>query len=150
MENVIDTAASSAASADAIKTTHSSDRIDTVYPGHPCLIAIQIMDNFQDYAAATQRTKLGWPEALSCSNVRGAGGAVYQGLSVLKQMDEDPDDIEAAFAFGCMLWERSRQSDFLHVMGDGKTAAEKHKDLFIEKASSWFAGNAQDEEAAVA
>ncbi|MAC11055.1 MAG: hypothetical protein CMN74_02250 [Sphingorhabdus sp.] len=150
MENVSNPVAPASASSDAATAHPQSDRIDTVYPGHPCLIAIQIMDNFKDYSAATERTKLGWPEALSCSNVRGAGGAVYQGLSVLNHLQKNPDDIEGAFAFGCMLWERSRHSDFPDALDKGKDTAEMHKDLFADKASSWFASDAQDEEVQVA
>lgn len=147
MENVGNPVASDNTLSHAASARSGSIQINTVYPGHPCLIAIQIMDNFKDYAAATERTKPGWPEALACSDVRGAGGAVYQGLSVLEHLNKNPDDIEGAFAFGCMLWERSRQSDHPDALDKGKAAAEKHKDLFSERALSWFATKTQTEEA---
>lgn len=113
-------------------------RMSTVYPGHPCLIAMQIMCSFPSYVAAEKRTKAGWPEALACSDVRGAGGAVYQGLTVLRQVCEDSKSAEEAFEFGCMLWQRSRESDHSDALEEGNAAAEKSKADFIAMAENWF------------
>lgn len=110
----------------------------TIYPGHPCLIAMQIMDNFPTMSDASERTAHGWPEALSCSNVRGAGGAVYQGLSVLRKLCENPSDIDGAFAFGSMLWERSRQSDHPGQFDEGVAEASKWEARFHAQAKAWL------------
>lgn len=110
----------------------------TVYPGHPCLIAMQAMANFDDHKAMTKHTKDNWPEALSCSNIRGSGGAVYQGLVVIDKIMEGHDAIEAAFDLGCTFWKRSRKSDFNHVLEEGNKAADDYREDFIEQASAWL------------
>ena len=75
-------------------------RMPTVYPGHPCLIAMQIMAAFPDAEAALKKTEHGWPEALSNSSVGGAGGATYQGVSVIKKLVENPGKPNEAFEWG--------------------------------------------------
>ena len=115
-------------------------RISTIYPGHPCLIAMQIMCSFPSYDAANQRTKEGWPEALSCSMVRGAGGAVHQGMELLRLMVEESTLPDEAQSFGCTLWQRSRESDHPNALEQGNIEAQRHRDLFLFLSSAWIAG----------
>jgi len=124
---------------DSILAEHREDvlRMPVVYPGHPCLIAMQIMCAFPSYAAASQRTKHGWAEALSCSHVRGAGGAVNQVMELLRLMTEESMPPEEAHSFGCMLWKRSRQNDHPDALGRGETEAERRRDLFLSLSSFW-------------
>lgn len=114
-------------------------RMPTVYPGHPCLIAMQIMAAFPNYDAAAAPTAHGWREALSCSHVRGAGGSVNQGMEILRLMHDGSMSEEDAFAFGCMLWDRSRQSDHPDALDEGRTAAGKQRDQFVSMARIWIA-----------
>lgn len=124
---------------DSILAEHREDilRMSVVYPGHPCLIAMQIMCSFPSYEAASQPTKHGWAEALSCSDVRGAGGAVNQGMELLRLMAEESMPPEEAHSFGCMLWKRSRQGDHPDALEHGEIEAERHRDLFLSLSSSW-------------
>ena len=116
-------------------------RMPTVYPGHPCLIAMQVMAAFPNYDAAAALTVHGWRAALSCSHVRGAGGAVNQGMEILRLMHDESMSEEDAFAFGCMLWDRSRQSDHPDALDEGRTAAEKQSDRFVSMARVWIASS---------
>lgn len=125
---------------DSSLAEHRQDilRMSVVYPGHPCLIAMQIMCSFPSYEAASQPTRHGWAEALSCSDVRGAGGAVNQGMELLRLMAEESMHPEEAHSFGCMLWKRSRQGDHPDALEHGEIEAERHRDLFLALSSSWM------------
>ena len=87
----------------------------STYPGHPIQIALEIMTAFPDYQSANEPTDKGWPAALSNMKVSGSGGAVYQGLEVLKHLHEGLSP-EQAYEAGCKLWENSRKGgDFIHT-----------------------------------
>ena len=87
---------------------HCISHMPTVYPGHPCLLAMQIMIAFPSADAALEKTTDGWPMALTSHMVRGAGGAVYQAVSVIKLLADKPDRPNAAFEHGVALWRASR------------------------------------------
>ena len=148
-ETVASIAASDASSSASARDDHplSDDvrrdalRMRTIYPGHPCLIAMQIMAAFTRYDAAAAPTVHGWKQALSCSHVRGAGGAVQQGMEILRLMHEESMSAQDAFAFGGMLWNRSRQSDHRDALDEGRTAAERQRDQFGSMASVWIASS---------
>ena len=116
-------------------------RMPTIYPGHPCLIAMQIMAVFTHYNAAADPTVHGWKQALSCSHVRGAGGAVNQGMEILRLMHDESMSAQDAFAFGCMFWDHSRQSDHCDALDEGRTAAERQRDQFVSKSRVWIASS---------
>ena len=124
---------------DSVLTEHRQNilRMSVVYPGHPCLIAMQIMCSFPSYEAASQPTRHGWAEALSCSDVRGAGGAVNQGMELLRLMAEESMSPEDVHSFGCMLWKRSRHGDHPDALERGEIEAERHRGLFLSLSSSW-------------
>jgi len=56
------------------------------YPGHPITLACQIAQAFPTLAAAHEATPHGWPAALSCGTVDGAGGNVYTALTALDKL----------------------------------------------------------------
>lgn len=113
-------------------------RMDVVYPGHPCLIAMQIMANFPTYNKAKQPVKEGWPSALSCNAVKGAGGAVYSGLAVVRQIDAKPHELEEAFERGCEIWNDARQSDHPDQREAGNQKAQEMKEDFMLMARRWL------------
>ena len=114
-------------------------RMPTIYPGHPCLVAMQIMCAFDRYSDAAQRTEKGWKAALSSNRVRGAGGAVNQAMEILRKMHDEGATAEEAFSFGCMLWQRSRESDHPDALEPGNEAADQMHSEFVSMASSWIA-----------
>jgi len=109
-------------------------KVDPVYPGHPVLLALQIMQEFTSLADANRRTSHGWPAALSSSAVTGAGGPVYDALEILHLARSDP---QGAYLRGCEMWRDSRTSDFSHKMQEGIDAAERHKQDFLEACEKW-------------
>jgi hypothetical protein len=115
--------------------------VRSTYPGHPVRVAIQIMGRFPDHAAASTRGERGWENALSCSAVRGSGGAVLQGLSVTEMIAGGRSPQEA-YEHGCMLWRRSREAgDFIDNLESGEAEASALHDQFISTALGWTAGN---------
>ena len=113
--------------------------IKSTYPGHPIRVAIQIMESFPDHQSASAKGERGWENALSCSAVRGSGGAVLQGLSVTEMLHAgtSPDE---AYDHGCRMWRRSRQAgDFLQNLEAGETEAAALRERFISTALSWQA-----------
>lgn len=114
-------------------------RINTVYPGHPCIVAMQIMANFRTYADADARTKDGWSAALSCRNVHGAGGAIYTALNLVEEIEADPDNPQKVFDLGYQRWIEARRSDFNEKTQEGNAAAEAIRSEFIFMVRSWLA-----------
>jgi len=114
-------------------------RIDTIYPGHPCIVAMQIMANFRTYAEADKKTDQGCSEALSCTNVHGAGGAVYTALNLVEEIEANRDDPQKVFDLGCRHWIKARRSDFNHKTEEGNAAAEAMRSEFLFMVRSWLA-----------
>jgi hypothetical protein len=108
-----------------------------VYPGHPVVIALEVMDAFADYDAAYERTPQGWPAALSHSEVSGSGGAVYQGLEILRLVREGESTPEQAYDFGQEIWARSRENDFRENLESGIAEAEIIREAFLERVRDW-------------
>jgi hypothetical protein len=128
------TAQMSAASSDQ---TSGTAIVRSTYPGHPVRVAIEIMENFPDHHSAGARGEKGWENALSCSAVRGSGGAVLQGLAITEMLsDGTPPDV--AYEHACGLWRRSRESgDFLHNFEAGNAEAAALRERFISTAADW-------------
>lgn len=109
----------------------------STYPGHPIQIALEIMAAFPDYRSANELTERGWAAALSSMKVSGSGGAVHQGLEVLKYLHEGASP-ETAYKAGCKMWEESRKGgDFIQNLGAGNELAHRIKDEFIKKSEAW-------------
>lgn len=109
----------------------------STYPGHPVRVAIEIMENFPDHRSASARGERGWENALSCSAVRGSGGAVLQGLAVTEMLS-DGTPPAVAYEHACGLWRRSRESgDFLHNLEAGEAEASALRERFISTAAGW-------------
>ena len=138
-ENMSSTAASLSSHVIAESDRIAAFRMRTIYPGHPCLVAMQIMCAFPRYQDAAQTTEHGWSQALSCSQVRGAGGAVNQAMEILRLMSMETMSAAEAFEFGCMLWNRSRRNDHPDALADGNEAAERQRCSFVDMADLWTA-----------
>jgi hypothetical protein len=115
----------------------SAYRQHHVYPGHPVMLALEIMDAFPDHEAAHERTEQGWPVALSHSGVSGSGGAVYQGLEILRLVHEGESTPEEAYDFAQEIWVRSRQSDFRENLERGVEEATALRDAFLSRVQDW-------------
>lgn len=113
-------------------------RIQHVFPGHPVAIALEVMASFPNFAAANRTSTHGWPEALSCMSVNGAGGAVYQALDVLRELSEGGRSPEDAFSKASTLWQESRSSgDFVENLEAGNLQALELRPRFLEAAAIW-------------
>ena len=112
--------------------------IVSTYPGHPVRVAIQIMTNFPDQQSASRIGEKGWQDALSCSAVKGSGGAVLQGLCITEMVTSGYSPQEA-YEHACMLWRRSREGgDFIENLEAGEVEAASLHDRFVETARDWI------------
>ena len=64
-------------------TRESILQMSVVPPGHPCLIAMQIMEEYEAYASAIDRDDSGLLAVMGNSNIRGTGGNVQQTIHFL-------------------------------------------------------------------
>lgn len=111
-----------------------------VYPGHPLIIAYEIMLAFEgdlDKAFAPSYDKngekLGWCEALSDSRVSGAGGCVHNGVRLLKYIQDGVLTPLEALDWCDGLWAYARSSDFADRIDEGQEQAERYKGHALEQ-----------------
>ena len=60
--------------------------MNVVFPGHPCLIAMQIMEEYETYNFATLRDDSGLLTLIENVNIKGSGASVYQTIHSLEHL----------------------------------------------------------------
>jgi len=109
-----------------------------VYPGQPLVVALQVMEMFESWSAASARTEHGWPAALSHSGVGGAGCAVYNALELLKRIQAGLKT-EEAVVVSREMWRRyvGHQDSYKDRVQPGLDAQLELEPKFVEKAKVW-------------
>lgn len=74
-----------------------------VYPGHAVTVAYCIVNAFQTYEEAFQRTEHNWAAALGDGRIPGSGGCVASALDFLRRLRQGATE-EEAFQFADELW----------------------------------------------
>jgi hypothetical protein len=121
-------------------------RVEYVYPGHPIVIALVIMDTYKSLDEAHAR-KGEYPSALANGNIPGAGGNVYNALDVLTHISRGMT-VEDAFEWADGLWagcddqkhrSGSEQERLQSRWRRGQEQADDLKEDFRKKVADWFA-----------
>lgn len=124
-------------------------RDNFVYPGHPLVIAVAIMETYDSLDAANERTEhadgFSCPEALSDSRIPGAGGCVYSALDLLNHIRIGHRDIEGFIEAADELWGDidGNVRNYPQKYQAGLDNAALHKDRFRELAATWNFGEAE-------
>jgi hypothetical protein len=104
------------------------------------VIASFIVRAFPDLASAMARTEHGWPEALSCNDVPGAGGEVYGALEFLKRCREDWD---AAVADANDHWQSTTSNGYRDCYDLGMRQANGISSRLRKAVEKWPEGVAK-------
>ena len=108
----------------------------TVYPGHALTLAYLVMLHYPSYeAAAVRRDDASCPDALSNSEIPGAGGCVYSALDLLKH--GFTLGVEEALEFGDRRWEGETETAYKDRRQPGQAQADAIKDKFRERFARW-------------
>lgn len=113
-----------------------------VYPGHPVTLAYLIVQNFEDYEAATKKGRE-FPGALESAEIPGAGGNVYLALKLLRELREGMEPTEA-FERADASWGRvdGQKERYPERCRDGQQQADPLKRKLLEDLHpGWWAKN---------
>lgn len=133
-----------------MRALHTKHGETAVYPGHPSIVAYEIMLAFEDdlakaFAPSYDRDgkKLGWCEALSNSEVSGAGGCVHQGVTLLRRIQDGTLTPLEALDYGDVVWGHSRGwgkqedgcwlGDYGRSFEEGQEQADRFKAELLER-----------------
>ena len=107
-----------------------------VYPGHPAVVAYNIMLVFDKLSDAMANTEHNFPEALGNSSVEGAGGEVYVGLRFLKEAAKNKD-WEALYREHSEHWAHYRAGGIEKNVTPGQEKADELKPLLLKTMAEW-------------
>lgn len=109
-----------------------------VYPGHPLVVAVQIMSTFGSIAEASAPTEHGWPEALGNSDISGAGCHVGAGLRILQRgaAGASPDDM---IYDANRYWTEGSAGGHTKNVASGTTQAHQLEAHFRARVVDWLA-----------
>lgn len=130
-------------------TTITDVRKGFVYPGHPLVIAVAIMEHYDSLEAANKRYRSpdGWscPEALSDGRIPGAGGCVYSALDLLNHIRIGHRDIDGFVEAADELWGDidGNVQNYPEKHKEGLDNAAQHQARFRELAAGWDFGEAE-------
>lgn len=113
------------------------DRHQYVYPGHPLTIATFILLKFRDNLDfAFAPSDHGWPNALSDTDVPGAGDAVHAGLDLVKKVRDGLLTPEEAVEYADKRWTDFRTNcGYEDRLEPGRLEAEKIRPDFLRLAT---------------
>ena len=126
------------------RTYEIADRImngeDYVYPGHPLVIGLYIMEAFPDIedAMSEDGPNAMFKKALQSSTVPGAGGAVSSALNVLQLMKDNILSVEKGIELTRKSW---ASQSFPANVEDGQLQADRFESIYVEKAKQWLGLN---------
>lgn len=103
------------------------------YPGHPLLVALQIMTYYSSLKVASN-------DAIKDSRIDGSGDAIVMAVELLDQIHVLGVSIDNSPDFANGLWFRliGHQEPFQDKVLKGMKEAEKWTTRFKEKAEAWF------------
>lgn len=107
-----------------------------IYPGHPLVIALHIMQTYPSYDAANAPTEDGWCAAVGDIRIPGAGDHVTAAMQVLgmRRGGASVDQmIEAARGY----WLGARAGGHRDRIAPGQEQAEQLTEQFKAAASNW-------------
>lgn len=108
-----------------------------VYPGHPLVLAMAIMEVYPSYELANATTEHGWCEALGDCRIPGAGCHVSAAMRTLK-LGAEGAGIDEMVAYAHSYWEEGRAGGHHKNIEAGRAQAEEALPRFRELASRWF------------
>lgn len=108
-----------------------------VYPGHPLVLALAIMEVFDGFDEANAPTGHGWCAALGDSRIPGAGCHVGAAIRTLK-LGAEGKDVEAMVCFATDYWESGQAGGHHKNVAAGRDQALKAIPRFRELAAVWF------------
>ncbi len=113
-----------------------------VYPGHPLVIAWEIMSVFDSPAEALRTVTdhgLNCPEAVADNRVTGGGGEVHRACDLLRRALAGAS-AEELMAWADERWISGQAGGHIKAIEPGLAQAEKLKPLFAERLAAWLAG----------
>lgn len=121
-----------------MKISHSTDYVDQwfVYPGHPAVMAYNIMCVYDSYSAAIETTQHGFSSALGHCDVLGSGGEVHQGIAFLKAIKQG-ETKESVFDRFSDQWRSYGAGGHLDAVKPGQEKADKVKSILFEAIDNW-------------
>lgn len=108
-----------------------------VYPGHPLVLAVAIMEVFPSFEAANKRTEHGWCEALSDHRIPGAGDHVGAAMRVLK-LGADGRSASEMIEFAREYWDRGNAGGHHKNVEAGRAQSKAAEARFCQLAQAWF------------
>jgi hypothetical protein len=108
-----------------------------IYPGHPLVIATEIMEVFPSFAAANEPTVQGWSAALGDQRITGAGCHVGAAMRVLKIGREGgrPEDM---ISYANRYWDEGKAGGHVKNVEAGRLQSQAVETRFLELCQSWF------------
>lgn len=110
----------------------------TVYPGHPLVVALVIMNVFPDFASATEMNGHSYNAALSSSDVPGAGDHVRAAISALN-LGRNGASVDEVIQFSNDYWTRGNAGGHSKNLKDGQEQSAACEAHFREKLNPWLA-----------
>lgn len=114
-----------------------------VYPGHALAVALCIMHAFETPADALAKSEHGWPEALSCSDIPGAGDGAYAGVGFIRRL-LDGQHIDTVVEWSREEWRRRvgpQTSNCVGAFGPGQEQADALEPKVRARAEAWLRGD---------
>lgn len=109
-----------------------------VYPGHPLVLAVAIMELFPSFDEANKPTERGWCEALADSSIPGAGDHVGAAMRVL-QMGSDGRSEDDMIQYARDYWDRGNAGGHHKYVEPGQAQSKAAEPRFRELVKAWFA-----------
>lgn len=114
-----------------------------VYPGHPLVVAWEIISVFKTPSDALRVVTdhgLNCPEAVADNRISGGGGEVFRACDLLRRA-KDGATPEELIAWADECWRTGQAGGHLKAIEPGLAQAEKLKPLFAEKLARWLAAD---------
>ena len=114
-----------------------------VYPGHPLVVAFEIIKVFPSAEAAlrTDGNEHGWPAALTDSRISGGGGEVHRGCDLIRQAVAGTPAAEL-IEWADKAWVDGGAGGHTKAVEPGLAQAAKLKGTFPELLQTWLSKGA--------
>lgn len=108
-----------------------------VYPGHPLVVALIIMNVFENFASATEMNGGSYNAALSSSDVPGAGDHVHAAISALK-LGRNGASADEVIQYANNYWTRGNAGGHSKNLKSGQEQSAACEAFFREKLKTWI------------
>lgn len=112
----------------------------TVYPGHPLVVAFEIINVFgspEEAFKPVESDSLNCPTAVADNRVSGGGGEVYAACELLQRARKG-HPVEELIAWADMRWSSGQAGGHVKAVAPGLQQANKLKSVFSEKLAAWL------------